>query len=265
MKDDDGYEIKADGSALRSYTFVCFAALALLLVIQLQRGLGYWSLLFAGIGLAGVTLRWRIAPILLIVFLTFMMELNPSDFGQSSRALGRGWSFSPVDWLTAVALLAYVLAHYRIQSLTHAIFPHDKRREQNPAGKWPVTPVPSASTGTVARSPGLASSWEISRLIMSLPVWAILGQLSLRWLPQQRGNTIAFPAHAWSTIVLAWALGLGIMTAAGVLAYLGRTLMTQREARLFMQDTLWRETRREQSRVNHWLAWAWLRRRKEKS
>jgi hypothetical protein len=100
---------------------------------------------------------------------------------------------------------------------------------------------------------------------MSLPVWAILGQLSLRWLPQERGNTFAYPSPAWSAIVLAWALGLGIMTAVGVLAYLGRTLMTQREARLFLQDTLWRETRREQSRVNYWLAWAWLRRRKEKS
>jgi hypothetical protein len=40
--------------------------------------------------------------------------------------------------------------------------------------------------------------------------------------------------------------------------------MSVEEATLLLQDTLWLETRREQGRINRWLAWARLRSRRRK-
>jgi len=37
--------------------------------------------------------------------------------------------------------------------------------------------------------------------------------------------------------------------------------MRPEEAALFLQDTLWRETSREQRRINRWIAWARRRQR----
>ena len=42
----------------------------------------------------------------------------------------------------------------------------------------------------------------------------------------------------------------------GLIAYLGQYRLTADEAALYLQDELWRQTRREQSRINRWLAWA---------
>ena len=52
------------------------------------------------------------------------------------------------------------------------------------------------------------------------------------------------------------------MTAA-LLGHWRARQMTAAEGELSLQDTLWRETRREQRRLNRWLAWAELRRRRK--
>jgi hypothetical protein len=53
-----------------------------------------------------------------------------------------------------------------------------------------------------------------------------------------------------------------VLAVAALLRYLALRRMTPPEAGLYLQDVLWRETRREQRRLNRWLAWAWLRRRR---
>ena len=44
----------------------------------------------------------------------------------------------------------------------------------------------------------------------------------------------------------------------------GRSADPGLEAKLFLQDTLWQETRREQRRIQRWLVWSRLRRRRLK-
>ena len=65
-------------------------------------------------------------------------------------------------------------------------------------------------------------------------------------------------------VLIGWLVGLVLLLAAGFLAYAGQRRLTREEAAVFLQDTLWRETRREQRRVQQWLAWAKLRRLRRK-
>ena len=58
----------------------------------------------------------------------------------------------------------------------------------------------------------------------------------------------------------AYVLGVGVLFVSGVLGYLAWGPKRRAEAEVFLQDTAWRETRREQRRINSWLVWARVRR-----
>jgi hypothetical protein len=64
----------------------------------------------------------------------------------------------------------------------------------------------------------------------------------------------------WRGRALLWVLGVGVLFVSGVLSYLAWNPKRRAEAEVFLQDTAWRETRREQRRINSWLVWARLRR-----
>ena len=56
----------------------------------------------------------------------------------------------------------------------------------------------------------------------------------------------------------------GTSAASSVLGYLAWIRMSPAEATLYLQDVAWRETRREQTRINRWIAWAKLKKRRLK-
>ena len=71
------------------------------------------------------------------------------------------------------------------------------------------------------------------------------------------------PAPVWRAMLLAWGLGVVLIVGGGLIHYLGWRRMSPPEAALFLQDTLWRETCREQRLVGRWLARMRLRRRRK--
>jgi len=107
---------------------------------------------------------------------------------------------------------------------------------------------------------------EIGPLILVGAVCASLGQLLWLWVSARsarrdldwlryRGININIDRGLWQLAVLLWLFSLLLVVAAGVIAYLGQRRLTADEAGLYLQDELWRQTRREQSRINRWLAW----------
>jgi hypothetical protein len=61
------------------------------------------------------------------------------------------------------------------------------------------------------------------------------------------------------TLRIIWVV-LAVVGATVVVAgYLRQAAATPEEALVYMQDVVWRATRREQSHLNRWLAWARLR------
>jgi hypothetical protein len=206
------------------------AALSVILLVLLHEGMRRWSFLPVLLGLLGVTLRWRITPLLLLIVLGGLLLIgDPMNRALLSRPPVRG--FSLADWLLCGAVLAFCIAQYRMPS------------------------TPKESTRLLA-------SVEIGGLVLSLPIWAFLAQLCWRLVPlnvQAYGLT----PRGWHGIVLIWLLGMGVLVVAGVLSYFGRRRLRVQEARLLLQDAFWQETSREQRRLNSWLAWARLRRRRK--
>jgi hypothetical protein len=63
----------------------------------------------------------------------------------------------------------------------------------------------------------------------------------------------------WRLVVLVWIVGVTVFVGAAVVGQLGRNRWGRAEGILFLQDDLWRWTRREQRRLHGRLAWLRLR------
>jgi hypothetical protein len=265
MNDQNVPQARPQTSDAHHYLIMSLAALVIILLVLLYRGLDRWSFLPVLIGVLGVTLRWRITPLLTLILLAgLLLASETTDRPVLSRYPARG--FSLPDWLLCGAVLAFCVAQYRIQGTVFSIFPgHNSSRRQDLTDKPVGEPTQQTKKNHPSRSARLVSPLEVGWLVLSLPIWAFLAQLCWRLAPAGAGAH-DFTPQTWRGIVLVWLLGIGVLVVAGILSYAGQRRLRQREARLFLQDAFWQETGREQRRLSAWLAWARLRRRrKEKS
>jgi hypothetical protein len=253
-----------------NYTLFCLAALFLMVVCLAERGLDWWCLVPSLIGGLTLLTNWNHGPPMVLLSLAGLLGMT------SPRTRGNnwpGWSHRQtptlMDVLLCFAVLAYVLGHYRLLSLMRHIFPPDPRR-----------PKPERDEGTLRskekdrmldssskRSPDLVDGWEMALLGCALPVWVglavsvwarVLG--SAIW-----GETpLGVPLAMWRALQIVWA-SLAVLAAAGTVAgYVRWRSATPDESLLYLQDQLWRQTRREQSSLNRWLTWARLRAQRKK-
>src|SRR5690348_6514347 len=98
------------------YLLMSLAALVVMLLVLLHWGMDRWSFVPVLIGALGVTLRWRITPLLTLFLLAGLLLVSESsDRSLLPRSTTRG--FSLPDWLLCGAILALCVAQYRIQGL----------------------------------------------------------------------------------------------------------------------------------------------------
>jgi hypothetical protein len=254
--------------AERTYALCCLGGVLVILLALSQRGLHTGSMIPVLIGVAGVAFRWRTAPVLLIVALVFeylglwrvMMFLALRYWGLAGTFWRTGASYPSdglVNCLLGIGVLIYVSAQYRLQGLTIHIVPPDPRRARRPNRRL----LPSTATAPIRRSSASVSVVEIALLLATAPIWAVLASLVWELLPQH-WYELGLPPALWRTLILAWSIGVGLLVTGSLLAQLGRQRMSRAEAVLLLQDVLWRETRREQRRINRWLAWIRIRRQR---
>jgi hypothetical protein len=285
---------KPDGSALdqhaavRDYMLVGLGALTVMVVALALRRADPWVVFPAFLGALALRFRWRSGPV--IVLLAVMMLLGSwwlrttlawllASAGLWLWRLLHGYLVRPrlhrtelappqgvlpvSDLLLAASVLTYAVAQYRLQGLVVRLFPPDPRQARAAAQRGKAEAREFRES--LCRPPGSVTTRELVLLPMALAACAGLAYLAWSWL---RGQTTDLPIvdSAWRGILALWLLGGGVLVAAGLLRYLALRRMTREEAALYLQDVLWRETRREQRRLNRWLAWAWLgrRRREEK-
>lgn len=267
----------------RTYLFVCLGAQMVLLVVLLQRGHGSWALLPVLLGLAGLVLRWRITPYLVLFALAGLLIVPVMQ----QPGLRRLQGLSPARTLNDLALcgatLAFLAGHYRLHGLTSFIFPRDPRRRT----VLPPRPSRPGDVGTVVRlgpvqqrrrSQTLVTAPELALLLGAVPFWAGVAHfLYPELVPGERRSTILpdeWLLHAPDEIArsagqaasflievalrsrrLIWGLGGLVLIASTVIGYLAWRRMTPDEAAVVLQDTVWTETRREERKINRWLAW----------
>ena len=238
-----------------TYTLIGLLALAVVLVVLVQRGLGVWALAPVAAGLIGGVMR--VGPVLFLLALTVVADLLP-HFPDGSH---RGALASVPDLVLCGAVLAYVIAHYRAQGMLWHILPPDPRRREPARGSGRPLFRRRPRIVQPRRAPALVSSQEVIGALLTLPIFAALAQVIWNGVPFERNNIGILPS-IWHGVVLCWFIGLGWLVTAGFLGYARRRQMTAAEATLHLQDELWAETRREQRRLNRWWVWGRLRRQR---
>lgn len=242
--------------AIRNYTLFCLAALFLLVVCLANRGLDWWCLLPALIGCLTLLTHWSYGPPLVLLSLVGLLGVYWSRWnygGWSPRFQSPGF----MDLVLCVAVLGYVVGHYRLLSLMRNIFPADPRRRC-------IDP-------TQRRSLDLVKRREMVLVGLSLPVWT-----GLAWAIWALKMTDLESIQVWqleivppwydlpSELGFVWA-GLALLAAAGVaVSYMRWTTATPEESLIYLQDQCWRMTRREQGLLNRWLMWTRLRAQRKK-
>ena len=248
-------EATAPRPGILHYQILCAFCLAVILLVQLQAGLVLTNYLCIGIGALGLLARLRAAPILLLALVTVaQLSLSRSaHFAYANR------SMEPNDVLLCAAVLGYVACHYRLQSIWYGVLPTDARvREgaQRRGFPWIRRRAPLVHD---KRQAGQISARELAWLAATLPVWAVLAQVTNMLIPQE-WYLLGFAASFVRILVILWLLVIGF---AVVRAFFGYGKQRDREpaaAQMYLQDILWRDTRGEQRRVNRWLAWWRLKR-----
>lgn len=261
MNPEQVQETQQENPAEKLYKTLCLATLGVIFLVFLERGL---NLVYAAfpivIGLWGISSRWT-TPIPLLFLVAILPGVQDEYLYVRSR-------LRLSDILLCGAVLAYLIGYYRLQSMSSSILPQDpRRRTGKPRWEVGILFFPLRYRAAIMRRPRAADTVhprEMLMLLLSLPAFVGLGFFCWHLLPVQWGNP-GVEAAAWRAIFLAWIVAVSLFTAAGFLDYWQRRTMTAEEAAMLLQDALWKETRREQRRLNGWLAWNRLRqRRKEK-
>jgi hypothetical protein len=232
---------------------VCLVALLTLTVLVTERGLGWWGLMPVLLGAAALLFRWSVGPPLVLVTLAVLLTAQ-ARFRLPQWAWPRPTLAS--DLGVCLAVLAYTAGQYRLLALTRHVQPPDTARRTQPGqGK-------AAAGEGPRRSPGSVGPWELPALLLMLPAWALLA--AAVWVRIALEEPLeGIPGVAWRALLLAWVFGLGLAVTAALFSYIDMGQAPRAEARLFLQDQAWRETRRDQARLNRWLVWARLRRQRK--
>ena len=231
-------------AAENGYLVVGLAAIVVLGVALLQSGADRWAVAPTLIGAAGLAFRWRSAPLVLLAATAFSLLL---PYWWYAYPVGyRPQASLAADLGLCGAALAYVVAQYRLFGLSGSLFPPDPRRKldkpppRDPE-RVPAREVPATLVAVAAATVGAFFLWELLSGVR--PVWGMGPSL-------------------WRLALLVWVVGAGLIVTASVLGHLGWRRLSADEASLYLRDTLWHETRREQRRIQRWRAWALRRERK---
>lgn len=244
----------APRAGMLHYQILCAFCLAVILLVQLGAGLVLTSYLCVLIGALGIVFRLRLAPILVVMLVAFaqLTLAHAAHFSEVNRAM------EPNDVTLCAAVLGYVACHFRMQSIWYGVLPTDARlRDGEPRRAFPWirrrTPLVHEK-----RPAGQITARELAWLAATLPVWAVVAQLTNTLIPRQ-WYLLGFAASFVQLLVILWLLVIGFAVVRALLGYWKQRDRDSAGAQLYLQDILWGDTRGEQRRVNRWLAWWRLR------
>ncbi len=234
----------------------------LMLLPLLESGIGVFALVPLLFGLGAMIFRWNSGPPLALASLLILsVWQRPMTWASVWRLVTLNFpGFSADDYplsflselLIATGFLVFAVAYYRHMSLVQGIFPVDRRNPGIYGEPLPKTPM---------RSPELVLPNEVIGFAVFMPLWAF-GAFLLWELTGRFYGPIGMNQAAWRILLLVWIGGGILFLTTSVVGYIAMTRQDPRAAKIYLQDQVWRETRREQARINHWLHSARLYRRR---
>jgi hypothetical protein len=247
--------------AVRDYRLITLVSLAAMVLCLWTEGYDTWALLPVLPGLLSLMLLSAAGPIFVLFLLAFLI-LVANRLG----AVG-GWNepfASPGGMLLIPVTLVYVATHWRLISLTKQVIPGDTRRKKSAErermqGRWLL---PSEAP---KRSPQRVGMGEVVVLLTQailFPLLAVMllvnGAVQEAFQPPE-----GVSRTGWGILLLAWGLLLLLGIGQVVFTVSRWWNSTPDEARMFLQDQFWSETRSEVRRMFLFLTQARLRRERK--
>jgi hypothetical protein len=263
--------------AARHYGLLCVMMLLVMTALLAERVPEVWCALPLLFGAVLLLVQWRDAPALVLLFVAWLVASEgqfgeprdvPHDlllhefhvFAGQSRPL-------PVfdDFLLAGAFLLYAASYYRYVGFARNLFPLDTR--QRPYGGLALGERRRQLEEPQRRTAETVTMKEFGLLAVGVPVWIGGAALLWGWLMDDQPQDYAFDQVFAAALKLLYLFGVPLLLFRASIAYANQVRAHPAEHVIYLQDQLWRETRREQGRVNRWLTWARLRaqRREEKT
>src|SRR5579872_3700495 len=256
---EDAEVVARNSAAVRNYMLVGFAGLLSMVPILLLKGLDLWCIFPLLLGALSLMAHWRAGPIFVLLTLVSILVLRAYGYdpmtaletifvwlSESSPLRGAGLSVVPVtpflDLLLSACVLTYVAAHYRMQALVHNVIPLDARTPR-PTNERVRGQVEVRSINP-RRLPGLVTRWEVPLLVAGVLASAVAGDYLWSYVRGMRPR-LDMSRSGWQALTVVWGVALLLTAAWTVFGYVGRTRMTREESLLYLQDQLWRQTRRE--------------------
>jgi hypothetical protein len=243
---------------LLHYRLICWACLAGMFFACFEQGQIFRGALLILVGMVSLLLSLRAAPGLL------MFAFGASILAEAWAMGGMGLlqrAFEPIDLLLPACMLGYIVAHLRLTALTQQLFPDDPRpRPFDAAGRrFPGAEEEGPPTLPTKRGVETLHAEEIVWYVLSLLSATIAAQaasflINLRW--QYSGITPRF----FRLVIVAWLLAGSMLFVGTVLRLWRRRRMTRDEGLLLLQEELWGDLQRDQSRLVRWQSWARNRR-----
>jgi hypothetical protein len=262
----------------RPYLVLCVLMLLALTALLGERVPDVWSALPLAFGVAFLVIQWRDAPALVLLLVAVLLASEGVPGGPPGvvqRLLLHGFhSYAGVfarsrplfdDFLVAAAFLVYAASHYRLVGLMRNLFPLDPR--VRPYGGLRLAERRRLQEEPQRRSTDTVTAREYGLLAVAVPL--CVGGAAWLWPWTIAGDEYLHSSESIvvSLLKLLYLFGVPLVVFRAALVYTIRCRAGGDESLLYLQEQLWRETRREQSRANRWLTWARLRaqRRKEKT
>lgn len=249
---------QATSATAGHYQFLGLVGLALTFYAQSREPrVGVLDPVFANVGYAlcaivgavGLLLKRPRGPLLYLMLVVGVCMLTGYRTGRLSRATLT--MFDPSATMLTAGVLLYLTAAYRAQSMRVQVLPEAPRLEPEFLPK--DGPPPLAET----RPP--APPEELVGYVLCLPLCVLAGQ-AIWILLLERAPPDDLPAGFGRIAVVVWFTLVGGLTLRFLTAFWRRRGDSPETARLYLQEQVWHEARRDHRRVASWLAWA--RRRK---
>ncbi|MCI0379911.1 MAG: hypothetical protein L0215_20200 [Gemmataceae bacterium] len=234
------------------YQALCGLCLAVIFLAQLNQGLLIPNVFCILIGALCLFSRLTLGPVFLLVMVGVAQWAYYFSLGRGSAQRARALEIT--DIILCAAVVGFVAAHFRLQSIWQSVLPSDPRRRAGPPRRqfpWLRKQPPVVAQ---KRPQGQITPFELAGLVLSLSAWAVAAQILWALLPKQV-EIIGLPPRVLQMIVVAWGLAVGFLIVRGVFSLWRFRQADSATAQLILQDTLWKETRGEQRRIQRWLAW----------
>jgi hypothetical protein len=255
--------------AARHYGLLCVMMLLVMTGLLVEHVPDVWTAVPLLFGAVLLLIQWREAPALVLLLVAWLLA-SEGHFGlprdvlhdlllEDFRTFARQSRKVPVfdDFLLAGAFLVYAASYYRYLGFVRHVFPLDTR--QRPYAGLAIGERRRLLEEPQRRAAETVAAKEFGLLAAAVPLWIGGAALLWLWLMDDQPREYAFELVLAAALKLLYLLGVPLLLFRAAIAYSNQVRAHRAENVMYLQDQLWRETRREQSRVNRWLTWARLR------